>query len=99
MNLTHFTKSLDAVLNILEHGFAWIRNDRKVIRHLLPEVDFSQREPQSFGQICFTENRRETSAEHVKKYGTFGIEVKWEWAKRNKIQPVIYIRLLAVSSG
>jgi len=91
MNLTHFTKSSDAVLNILEHGFAWIRNDRKVIRDLLPEVDFSQREPQSFGQISFTENRRETNPEHIKKYGTFGIAVKWEWAQRNKIQPVIYI--------
>jgi hypothetical protein len=91
MNLTHFTKSADAVSNILEHGFAWIRNDRKVIRYLLPEVDFSQREPQSFGQISFTENSRETSAEHIKKYGTFGIEVTWEWAERNKIQPVIYI--------
>jgi hypothetical protein len=91
MNLTHFTRSSEAVSNILSHGFAWMRNDRKVIRDLLPEVDFSKREPQSFGQISFTENSRETSPEHIKKHGTFGIEVRWEWAKRNKIQPVIYI--------
>jgi len=91
MKLKHFTKTADAVSNILEHGFAWIRNDRKVICHLLPGIDFSKREPQSFGQISFTENSRETSPEHIKKYGTFGIEVRWEWAKRNKIQPVIYI--------
>ncbi len=91
MNLTHFTKTATALENILDHGFAWIRNDRKVISDLLPEVDFSEREPQSFGQICFTENTRESSIDHVEKYGTFGIEVNWEWAKRNLIQPVIYV--------
>lgn len=91
MILTHFTKTVSAVENILEHGFAWIRNDRKVICDLLPEVDFSQREPQSFGQICFTENKHEASPDHIEKYGSYGIEVKLEWAKRNNVQPVIYI--------
>ncbi len=36
--LTHFTESADAVKNILEHGFAWMRNDREVIRYFLPRV-------------------------------------------------------------
>lgn len=89
--LTHFTGAAANVGNILEHGFAWIRNDREVIRYLLPGVDFSKREPQSFGQICFTENRRKINRDHTKFFGSFGIEVKWEWARRNNVQPVIYI--------
>jgi len=89
--LTHFTNTAAAVGNILEHGFAWMRNDREVIRYLLPGVDFSKREPQSFGQICFTENQREINRDHTKFFGSFGIEVKWEWARCNNVQPVIYI--------
>lgn len=89
--LAHFTNSKKSLLNILEHGFAWIRNDRVVIESLLPSVDFSEREPQSFGQVCFTENTFESNRDHTKFFGTYGIQVTWEWAARHQAQPVIYV--------
>ncbi len=89
--LTHFTNSIDAVLNILSHGFAWQRNDRDVISVLLPDLDFSKREPQSFGQLCLTENRIETDRNETKFFGQFGIQVSTNWAIANNAQPVIYL--------
>lgn len=89
--LTHFTTTDKSLLNILKHGFAWVRKDRVVIESLLPDVDFSQREPQSFGQICFTENTFESNRDHTKFFGSYGIQVSMEWAKRHSIQPVIYV--------
>lgn len=88
---THFTNSKKSLLNILEHGFAWMRNDRQVIEMLLPNVDFSRREPQSFGQVCFTENTYESNRDHTKFFGSFGIQVSSAWADKHNIQPVIYI--------
>jgi hypothetical protein len=88
---THFTNSKKSLLNILDHGFAWMRNDRVVIELLLPNVDFSKREPQSFGQVCFTENTFESNRDHTKFFGSYGIQVSSDWAGKNKIQPVVYI--------
>lgn len=88
---THFTNSKKSLLNILKYGFAWMRNDRVVIQSLLPDVDFSEREPQSFGQICFTENTFETNKDHTKFFGSYGIQVSLKWAEEHNIQPVIYI--------
>lgn len=90
-SLSHFTNSIDAVVGILAHGFAWQRNDREVISNLLPGIDFSDREPQSFGQVCFTENSYETDRDQTKFFGRFGIQVSTAWAQRNNAQPVIYL--------
>lgn len=91
LELAHFTNSIDAVVNILTYGFAWQRNDREVISLLLEQVDFSEREPESFGQVCFTENRFESEREKTKFFGRFGIQVSLAWARQNNVQPVIYV--------
>ena len=91
MKLTHYTNSIEALINILEHGFAWMRNDRIVIRSLLPEVNFGNREPQSFGQVCFSENTFQSKRDETKFFGSFGLEVSDEWARKYKAQPVLYI--------
>lgn len=62
-----------------------------VIESLLPGVDFSKREPQSFGQVCFTENTFESNRDHTKFFGAYGIQVTWKWAARHQAQPVIYV--------
>ena len=49
--LTHYTGHIDAVVNILNNGFAWVNNERKLIRNLVPAHDFSEREPQQFGSF------------------------------------------------
>lgn len=89
--LTHFTNSVENVTNILEWGFGWQRNDRQVIALMLPNVDFSEREPESFGQICFTENRCEIDRDGTKFFGRFGIQVSESWSERHNAQPVMYI--------
>lgn len=68
-----------------------MRNDRVVIESLLPGVDFSEREPQSFGQVCFTENTFESNRDHTKFFGAYGIQVTSGWAERHQAQPVIYV--------
>lgn len=90
-SLTHFTNSIDAVVNILSYGFAWQRNDREVISLLLEEVDFSAREPESFGQVCFTENNYESERDKTKFFGKYGIQVSQDWSRLNNLQPVIYV--------
>jgi hypothetical protein len=56
MRLTHYTRTIEAVANILTHGFAWVPNKRKLIQKFVPHHNFSGREPQQlFGMISFTE--------------------------------------------
>jgi len=59
MRLTHYTRTIEAVANILTHGFAWVPNKRKLIQNFVPHHNFSGREPQQFGMILSpTRNRR-----------------------------------------
>lgn len=88
--LTHYTK-LEVVSQILANGFAWIPNSRNLISTLVPNHDFSKREPQHFGMISFTENQPAHSQSHRKQFGDFGICVSAAWAHRNDVNRVIYV--------
>lgn len=59
---------------------------------LLPEHDFSRREPQQFGMISFTELEPQYAARHASAFGSFGIVVSDAWARANRAERVIYIR-------
>ena len=89
--LTHYTQTIGAVVNILSHGFAWFPNARKLAERLLPQRDWSTREPQQFGMISFTELPPQQASTHREKYGSFGIMVKDGWAEHNQAQRVIYV--------
>lgn len=89
--LTHYTHTIQAVVNILSHGFAWFPNTRKLAEALLPQRDWPTREPQQFGMISFTELLPQQASTHREKYGSFGIVVKYGWAEQNQAQRVIYI--------
>jgi len=91
IKLYHYTNSIDALVNILSYGFAWMRNDRVVIETLLPGVDFSDREPESFGQVCFSENSFMSERDKTKFFGSFGLQVSEHWARKHKAQPALYI--------
>jgi len=91
INLYHYTNSINALVNILNHGFAWMRNDRVVIESLLPNADFSKREPESFGQVCFSENSYLNERDKTKFFGSFGLQVSEAWVRKHQAQPVIYI--------
>jgi len=89
--LTHYTRSPDAVANILTHGFAWIPNRRKLANLLIPQHDYSRREPQQFGMISFTELEPAYAQAHCDMFGHYGIVVAEPWAAQHGAQRVIYI--------
>jgi hypothetical protein len=89
--LTHYTRSADAIVNILRHGFAWFPNRRNLTDLLIPGHDFSKREPQQFGMISFTELEPREADEHRQEFGSYGIVVSPEWAGKNAALPVIYV--------
>jgi hypothetical protein len=88
--LTHYTASIEAVVNILSNGFAWVPNKRNLVRNLLPTHDFSDREPQEFGMISFTDQDL-PALDHLRKFGEFGIVVSHEWARPQMAQRVLYV--------
>jgi len=91
VTLTHYTKTVEAVANILTHGFAWFPNRRKLAELFVPWHDFSKREPQQFGMISFTENTPACTKVYCDKFGYFGIIVSENWATQRRAQRVIYV--------
>jgi len=89
--LTHYTCTAEAIANILTNGFAWFPNRRKLVELLIPWHDFSQREPQQFGMVSFTENQPSHAKEHCQEFGYFGIVVTENWAIQKRAQRVIYV--------
>ncbi len=89
--LTHYTRTAEAVGNILTHGFGWFPNPRRLTHLLMPLHDFSKREPQQFGMISFTENDSHHAKAHCEEFGFFGIVVSDKWATEKNAQRVIYI--------
>lgn len=89
--LTHYTKKIDSVVNILSHGFAWVANRRNLAEVLISHHNYSDREPQQFGMISFTEIAAEEAYSHADVFGRYGIVVSDEWVKRQKAQRVVYI--------
>jgi hypothetical protein len=89
--LTHYTSSFEALAGILKNGFAWVPNRRDLMPLLVPEHDFSKREPQQFGMISFTELDPEHADPHTSIFGPFGVVVSEGWASANRAERVIYI--------
>jgi hypothetical protein len=89
--LTHYTRTREAVANILRHGFAWVPNKRRLIQKLVPHHDYSEREPQQFGMISFTDADVPSPRKHRETFGQFGIVVSPKWARLHRAQRVLYI--------
>ena len=89
--LTHYTLAIEALVGILKNGFAWVPNRRDLMPLLVPEHDFSKREPQQFGMISFTELEPEDANPHRSVFGPFGVVVSRGWAATNRAERVIYI--------
>jgi Putative abortive phage resistance protein AbiGi, antitoxin len=89
--ITHYTRTVEAVANILTHGFAWFPNRRRLTQLLIPNHDYSAREPQQFGMISFTEIEPSSAKTHTEKFGDFGIVISEKWAVQHCAQRVIYV--------
>lgn len=90
-DLTHYTTNPDVISKILENGLAWVPNKRGLISRFIKHHDFSEREPQEFGMISFTELPINNAEEHRGTFGDYGIVMAPEWVKANNPQKVIYI--------
>ena len=91
VRLTHYTNDISAILGILSNGFAWVPNKRRLIHLLVPDHDFSEREPQQFGMVSFTELAPKEAKKHYEMFGNYGITVSEAWARSHKVQKVVYI--------
>lgn len=91
MPLTHYTNRISAIPKILSNGFAWVPNRRHLIHLLVPDHDFSKREPQQFGMVSFTELAPKEANKHCEVFGNYGITVSEAWARSQKTQKVMYI--------
>lgn len=89
--LTHYTNSIEALLGILTNGFAFAPNRRNLMPLLVPEHDFSRREPQQFGMISFTELEPDHAGTLSQSFGPFGVVVSEEWARAHRAERVIYV--------
>ncbi len=89
--LAHYTNSLESVANILETGFAWVANRRRLIEMLVPDHDYSKFEPQQFGMVSFVKLAPGEVNTFSSPFGRYGIMVSDDWATRNNAQRVIYV--------
>lgn len=81
-SLIHFTKTLTNLESILKDNFKVlycheIICSKKEIHTFVPMV--------SFCDIPFSQIKK-----HIKSYGNYGIGLKKEWAKKNRLNPVLY---------
>jgi hypothetical protein len=82
--LTHYTRTLEAIVGILNNGFAWVPHRRNLMSELVAGHDFSKREPQEFGMISFTDWDPPAPPRHRERFGDFGIVVSRDWAQARK---------------
>jgi hypothetical protein len=85
--LFHFTKTGDSVTRILKNGF-WPRYCLEDISW----VGFEELTFVAFPMVCFCDIPLSRIDEHVSYYGQFGIGLTKDWAIRNGLTPVLYVR-------
>ena len=89
--LVHYTDQ-ESLLKILDHGFAWVPNERFLIEELAPEHEGATREPQAFGMISFSAVKPHRSSKHRKTFGDYGIVMSPNWYVQNLTNRVFYLK-------
>lgn len=90
--LVHLTRQKDSLIGIIQEGFKLkycaenVRTSKGTISGAFPMVSFSD--------IPLSELKN-----HITSYGNFGIGLKKDWAKRNKLNPVLYFDNSSKVSG
>ena len=84
--LFHFTKNSEVLKLIIQNGF-WPRYCLEDVGWLgYKEFDFI-----AYPMVCFCDIPLSRVDEHVNFYGEFGIGLTKEWAKSNKLTPILYV--------
>ena len=91
-SLIHLTKTSEAIVGILQDNF----RIKYCIEHInTPKGSFNA----AFPMVSFCDIPLSEIKNHIKKYGSYGIGLKKEWAKRNGLNPVIYFDNSSTLSG
>ncbi len=81
-SLFHFIKKIDWLLEILDHKSFQAR----YVYESMPEAEFKA----AIAMKCFCDIPLGMIKKHMSAYGSFGLGIKKEFAKRKNITPVIY---------
>jgi len=84
--LFHFTKNLEFLKDILKNGF-WPR-------YCLEDLTWygdNENYQSAYPIVCFCDIPLSRVDEHVGFYGNFGLGLTKDWAKLNKLSPVLYL--------
>lgn len=90
--LIHLTKSREAIIGILQDNF---RINYCVENINTPNGSINA----AFPMVSFCDIPLSEIKNHISKYGSYGIGLKKEWAKRNGLNPVLYLDNSSKLSG
>lgn len=83
-SIIHYTKTIKALKSILENGLK--------VKYCYEKVLASEKGHlhSAFPMVSFCDIPLSQVKDHLDSYGEFGIGLKKEWAKENKLSPVLY---------
>lgn len=83
-SVIHYTKDIEVLKTILKEGFK--------VKYCYEKVRSSQKGfiHAAFPMVSFCDIPLSQVKEHLDSYGYYGIGLKKEWAKSNKLNPVLY---------
>jgi len=82
--IIHYTNKFENLTSIIHEGFR--------IKYCAEEIELGNGTSKSaHPMLSFCDIPLSSSTEHFQKYGNYGIGLSKKWAKRNGINPVIYI--------
>ena len=83
--LFHFTNSLDNLIGILKNEF--------YSRYSLEKYTLEKRTiERAFPMVCFCNIPLSQIKNHLETYGYYGIGMSKEWAEKNGLNPVLYLK-------
>jgi len=100
-SLFHYTRSLDTIESILQHGFYPNYRIEKFLGHeLLIKKDFEELGLDSskfdideiaIPMVSFCDIRLSQIHQHIDRYGEYGIGLSDKWRVRNAVSPIFYL--------
>lgn len=85
-SIIHYTYNINNIKGIINDSFLRLKYCKESI--LFDEDDEFE---VAFPMVCFCDLPLSSSKEHIAKYGSYGIGFSKSWARRNRLNPVLYL--------